>query len=217
MLPRLNPVPLPLRSATCPNGISPISIRRWTRRPMRADLAEAARACKAFAETFAGKLAGLLDAPDGSRQARRRGGPLRGSRRTSRPHHVLCRPRLFRRHHRSDPGQILWRCPGESDRRLCRSPVLHPRTEPHRRCQARGGDGRGPARPLPAMAHRCPCRKALPARRQARTLVPREIGDRPQRLEPALRRDDRGASLRGGRQGADPRADPQPDAGPARR
>jgi oligoendopeptidase F len=30
-----------------------------------ADLAEAARACKAFAETYAGKLAGLLDAPNG--------------------------------------------------------------------------------------------------------------------------------------------------------
>ena len=33
-----------------------------------ADLTEAARACKAFAETFAGKLEDLLDAPDGSRQ-----------------------------------------------------------------------------------------------------------------------------------------------------
>src|SRR3954467_15760613 len=50
--------------------------------------------------------------------------------------------------------------------------------------------------------------QALPARRQARAALPREIGHRPRRLEPALRRDHRVAPIRRARRGARHRADP---------
>ena len=71
--------------------------------------------------------------------------------------------------------------------------------------------------PLPAVARGHPQGEALPARRQARAALPREVGHRPRRLEPPVRRDHRGAALRRRRRGADARADAQPAAGRRRR
>ena len=55
------------------------------------------------------------------------------------------------------------------------------------------------ARPLPAVARGHPQGEALPARGPGRAALPREVGDRTRRLEPAVRRDDDGAPLHGRR------------------
>ena len=71
------------------------------------------------------------------------------------------------------------------------------------------GDGRSGARPLPAVDRGHPQGQALPARGPRRAAVPREVGDRLFRLQPAVRRDHGGAALQGRRQGAGARADAQ--------
>ena len=58
--------------------------------------------------------------------------------------------------------------------------------------------------------------KPYPARRQDRAALPREVGDRPLRLEPPVRRDHRVPALHRARRGAAHRADPQQAAGPGR-
>ena len=70
--------------------------------------------------------------------------------------------------------------------------------------------------PLPALDRGHPQGEALPARRPAGAALPREVGHRPRRLEPAVRRDDVVAALQGRGRGADARADPQPAAGAGR-
>ena len=65
----------------------------------------------AFAEAYKGKLAGAGGRPDAG-QARRGGEALRGARGPARAAHVLRRPRLRRRHHRSGAREILRRHAG---------------------------------------------------------------------------------------------------------
>ena len=71
------------------------------------------------------------------------------------------------------------------------SAVLHARAEPHRRRRLGRGARRCSARPLEALARGYPPREAAPARGPHRAALPREVGDRPRRLEPPVRRDDR--------------------------
>ena len=59
--------------------------------------------------------------------------------------------------------------------------------------EARGGDGRARARPLPALARGHPQGEAAPARRRDRAAVPGEVGLGRGGLEPPVRRDDVGA------------------------
>ena len=141
--------------------------------------------------------------------ARRGGAALRGDRGRARPADFLCRAALRRQHHRSRHRQVLRRHAGAHHRGLAASVVLHARTEPARRRGARQGDGRSRARPLPALDRGHPQGQAVPARGPRRATVPREVGDRLFRLQPAVRRDHGGAALQGRRQVAAARADAQ--------
>ena len=136
------------------------------------------------------------------RPARRRTARFRGAGGTDRPHRVLCRAGLCRRHVGPAARQALWRHPGEDDGRQRASAVLRAGAQPDRRRTDREGARRRPAvRPLPAVGHRSQERQALPARGPHRAAVPREVGDRARRLEPPLRRDDDRAALRRRRRG----------------
>ena len=125
--------------------------------------------------------------------ARRGGAALRGDRGRARPADFLCRSALRRQHHRSGHRQVLRRHAGAHHRGLAAPVVLHARPEPARRRRARQGDGRSRARPLPAVDRGHPQGQAVPARRPRRAAVPREVGDRLFRLQPAVRRDHGGA------------------------
>ncbi len=144
--------------------------------------------------------------------------PLRGARGPARPHHLLCRPRLCRRHDRPAARQVLRRRAGAAHGGLVRPAVLPARAEPPRR--------RARSTPLAAtapLAHYRPwledIRKEKPYQLddQHRAALPREVGHRPRRLEPAVRRDDLVAALQGRRRGADARAHAQHAAGRRRR
>ena len=198
------------RSVRCRNGIWPTSIRRWTR-PRSSATSTAAR-------------------PNASSSRR----PTRAGSPTSRPaptpaatlgeavrryeaiEDVLGRlisyAGLLYAGNTTDPAiaQVLRRHAGAHHRGLAASFVLHARPEPPRRRRAREGDGRSRARPLPALDRGHPQGQAVPARRPRRATVPREVGDRLFRLQPAVRRDHGGAALQGRRQVAAARADAQP-------
>ena len=94
-------------------------------------------------------------------------------------------------------------------------PVLPARAQPARRRGAGEGRRRGAALALSALARGHQARKAPSARGQARTSLPREIGERGRRLESLVRRDHGGPAFRGRRRGAHPRADAQQASGHA--
>ena len=73
------------------------------------------------------------------RPARRSAARLRGAGGADRPHRLLCRPGLCRRHVGPAARQALWRHPGEDDRRQRASAVLRAGTEPDRRRADRQG------------------------------------------------------------------------------
>ena len=122
-----------------------------------------------------------------SRNARRQrepwrgGAPLRGAAGSARAHHVLCGPRLYRQHDRSDPREILRRRAGESDGPFEPPPVLPARTQPARRGAARKRDGEGAAVALASVARGHPQGQALRTVRRAREAVPRKVGHRTRR------------------------------------
>ena len=211
------PAGAPKRSSwgRCPNGTCPISIPAMDARSSRRSRAGGA------------ECAGLRR--DLSRQARRAGArrgrrhalgrrpcALRGARGSARPHDVLCRPGLRRRHHRSEAGEVLRRHRRRSSPRppatSCSSRSSS--TGSTTRCSTRRCGDRRSA--LPAVARGPPQGQALPARGQARAAVPREVGHRARRLEPAVRRDHRRRCASTSRRGADARADAQPAAGRGR-
>ena len=72
------------------------------------------------------------------------------------------------------------------------------------------------ARPLPPLARGHPQGEAASARRRARAALPREVGHRRRRLEPAVRRDDGGAALRFRGREPDARAAARQASGPGR-
>ena len=200
----------------CRNGTCRISIRGSRARPFKADLARAEAECKAFAEAYRGKLDAMAARRGCAASTRRSAAALRGGGGSARPADVLCGPRLFRRHDGSGARQVLRRHAGAADGCVERALVLRARTEPDRRCGHGRGDGGRAARPLPALDRGSAQGQALPARRPDRAALPREVGDRPLRLEPAVRRDDRVAALQRARRGTADRADAQQAAGSGR-
>ena len=102
--------------------------------------------------------------PAGRRRGARRGGQgLRGAAGSDRARHVLRVAALRLRHQRLRPCEVLWRRARTRDRARRRSPVLRARAQPHRRRQARGGDGDAGARPLPPLARGHPQGEAASA------------------------------------------------------
>ncbi len=220
---RPEPLPQPQGAgrarARCRNGISPISIRRWTRRSSTRDLARAAGRVRGLRGALQGQARRAAAANGRAAHARRGGPALRGARRPARAGSASYAGLVYAGDtHRSDTRQVLRRRAGEADRRPRRH-LLFFALELNRIddavLDAAIADAR--ARPLPAVARGHAQGEALPARRQGRAAVPRKVGDRPRRLEPAVRRDHRGAALRRRRRGADARADAEPAAGPRRR
>ena len=179
------------RSARCRSGTWPTSTRRSTRR--RSSAISSAPRPNASPSRRPTRASSPSSRPARSRGDARRGGEaLRGARRPARPADLLRGPGPRRQHHRSGARQILRRRAGAHHRGVAAPPVLHARAQPHRRRRARGRDGGSGARPLPAVDRGRAQGKAVPARRPRRAAVPREVGDRRGRLEPAVRRDDRG-------------------------
>ena len=171
----------------------PTSIPAWIRPASRADLDRARPRLqgvrRALSRASSARSAGRRRAAS---SAGRRDQALRGARGSARPHHVLCRARLCRRHHRSAAREVLRRRAGAADGGVLRPAVLPARAEPpRRRARSRRRCAEAP------LAHYRPWledirkEKPLPARRPDRAALPREVGHRPRRLEPALRRDDR--------------------------
>ena len=156
---------------------------------VKRDLERGEAECIDFEKAYKGRLAEHRRRPRCRPRARRGGEALRGDRGPARPADLLCRPALRRQHHRSRHRQVLRRHAGAHHRGLAASAVLHARTQPHRRRRAGEGDGRSRARPLPALDRGHPQGQALPARGPRRAIVPREVGDRLFRLQPAVRRD----------------------------
>ena len=179
---------------------------------LKRDLARADADSVAFEADYKGKLAALT----AGRKACRSGEALRGAGGSARPADFLCGPRLCGQQHRSGARQVLRRHPGEDHRGLAASSVLHARAQSPRRRGARSRDARSRARPLPAVDRGRAQGEAVSARGPRRGTVPREVGDRRGRAEPAVHRDDRGAALQGRRQGARARGDAHLDAGQGR-
>ena len=195
-----------------PVGTSPISIRAPSSEVVQADLKKAADEAHAHQGALSGQA---------RRAGRRRGAAGRGHRGLREPerHHgqarLLRRAALRRRHVRSRARQVLRRHPGEAHRHHDRPHLLRARAQPDRRGAAGARAAGAGARALQAVDRRPAQGEALPARREARAPVPREVDHRARRLEPAVQRDHDGAALRGGgRDGAAvARADAQfPDA-----
>ena len=92
--------------------------------------------------------------------------------------------------------EILWRRAGARDRARRRPPVFRARTQSPRRCEAERRDGGAGAWPLSPLARGHPQGEAASACRRPRTIVPRQIGQRRRRVEPAVRRHDGGAQVR---------------------
>ena len=180
---------------------------------IKRDLDRGETECIEFEKAYKGRLADIAAERRRRPHAGRGGAALRGDRGRARPADLLCGAALRRQHHRSRHRQVLWRHAGAHHRGLAASVVLHARPEPPRRRRAGEGDGRSGARPLPALDRGHPQGQAVPARGPRRAAVPREVGDRLLRLQPAVRRDHGGAALQDRRQVAAARADAQPDAG----
>ncbi len=116
---------------------------------------------------------------------------------------LLCPASLRRRFHRFGNRQLLSNAEraGHDDRHP--PDLLHARTQPDRRGGARSEARRTGGGTLAAVAARLAGVPAAPAFRRAGTPIARERSYRPQRLEPAVRRDDRRDARRGGGRGAD--------------
>ena len=167
---------------------------------VKRDLERGEAECIEFEQAYKGRLADDRGRAGGRPRAGRGGAALRGDRGRARPADLLRGPALRRQHHRSRHRQVLRRHAGAHHRGLAASAVLHARAQPARRRRAGQGDGRSRARPLPAVDRGHPQGQALPARGSRRAAVPREVGDRLFRLQPAVRRDHGGAALQGRRQ-----------------
>ena len=163
----------------------------------RADLARAEAECKAFAETYRGKLDGA-----------RRGAPTprmrsaRPSRRYEAIEDLLGRimsyAGLVYSGDTTDPNRAKFY--GDTQERLtaASSELLFFALELNRIDDAvlDAAMAGGAARPLPALDRGPPQGQALPARGPDRAAVPREVGHRARGLEPPVRRDHRLAPLR---------------------
>ena len=151
---------------------------------LKRDMAQADEECVAFEQAFKGRLAAMA-AGEGAR-AGRGGRALRGTGRQTRAARLLCAAPLFRRHHRPDAREVLWRRAGAHHRGLAAPFVFHARAQPHRRRRAGGRDARSRARPLPAVDRGRAQGEAVSARGSRRGAVPREIDHRLLGLEPAI-------------------------------
>ena len=157
---------------------------------LKRDLERADAECVAFEEAYKGKLAALAAGADAGAKL------AEAVRRYEALDDLLGRlisyrgPGLCRQHHRSGAREILWRHAGADHGGLAASPVLHARTQPLDDAALEHAMARSRARPLPAVDRGRAQGEALPARGPRRAAVPREVGDRRGRLEPAVRRDD---------------------------
>ena len=201
-LPRNPPAPLSRRSGRCRNGTCRRSMRGSARRrssatsPAPTPIATASRSATRASSraSRAGRMAGAalaaaikeLEAIDD----------------LHRPHRLLRPARLHRQHRRPRPRQVLRRRAGTDHHVVLASAVLFARAQQDRRRRAGPRDGGSRARPLPAVDRGCPQGEALSARGPHRAAVPRKVGDRPGRLEPAVRRHHRQSALQGRRQDA---------------
>ena len=147
----------------------------------------------------------------GRRGARRGGQGLRKVAGRGRPHRVLRRPPLLRRHLRHRARQILWRHPIEDHRAFDRPRVLRAGAESDRRRGSRCRAQAPRSRPLRAVVRGLAQREEVSARRAARKTLCRKGRDVALGLGPPVQRDDDGAAFRGrGRtETAEPRADAQ--------
>ena len=146
--------------------------------------------------------------------ARRRRPALRGDRGSARPDHLLCRPRLFRRHHRSEARQVLRRHAGAPDLGLDASS-----------CSSRSSSTASTMRCSTPRCRRSRSPTTGPGSRTSARTSRYQLEDKIEQLfheksvtgrgglEPPVRRDHRLAPLRGRRRGADARADAQHAAG----
>ena len=123
------------------------------------------------------------------RRTRRRGRGIRAAAGDRRPDHELCRAAARRQCRRPRDRALLPDDARAHQRGRDRAAVLHARNQPARRCRARRQAGRPGAGALPAVAARCARDAAAPAQRRAGKAAAREIGRRPRRLGPAVRRD----------------------------
>ena len=177
------------RSARCRNGIWPISIPRSTRRRSSATSNAARPSASRSRRPTRASSRTSRPAPTPAARSARRCGATRRSRTCSGG--SISYAGLLYAGNTTDPvhRQVLRRHAGAHHRGLAASAVLHARAQPHRRRGAGKGDGRSGARPLPAVARGHPQGQALPARGSRRAAVPRKVGDRLFRLQPAVRRD----------------------------
>ena len=172
-----------------------------------ADLARAAAEAKRFAATYRGKLAELAQGAEAGRRlfeavrAYEALQDLMGR--------IMSYAALLYAGDTSDPARAKFYGDAQEKVTALAGELLFFELELNRLDDA-GLDAamrRSAARPLPAVARGHPQGEAVPARRRARAAVPRKVDAGRGRLEPAVRRDDRVAALRGRRRGADARAD----------
>ena len=135
--------------------------------------------------------------------------PLRADPGGVRPDHELRRPALLPEHHRPGARQVLRRPPDRAHRphrrRSSSSPSSSTASTTPASTRSLAAERR--ARPLQAGARPHPQDEALPALRRAGEVPARPVGGRRRRLEPALRRDDGRARVRGRRRDAAARGD----------
>ena len=186
------------RSARCPNGTSPISIPGWispafARRPRRAPRPNARRSPRRYRGTLDGARAGAEDASTSLGAAVQRYEAIEDL-----LGRIMSYAGLVYSGDTTDPQRAKFY--GDMQERLtaASSDLLFFALELNRIDDAvlDAAMASRAARPLPALARGHPQGQALPARRQHRAALPREVGDRARRLEPAVRRDDRVAALR---------------------
>ena len=84
---------------------------------VKRDLDRADAECVAFEEAYKGKLAALAAGADAGAKLAEAVQALRGARRSARPAHLVCGPRLCRQHDRSGARQVLRRHAGEDHAR----------------------------------------------------------------------------------------------------
>ena len=178
---------------------------------VKRDLTRAETDCVAFEQAFKGKLIGLAEGPQGGRAL------AAAVRRYEELEELMGRlisyAGLVYSGNTTDPagakfyGDVQERITAASSHVLFFGLELN-RIDDAALDRAMADPG---ARPLPALARGCPQGEALSARGPRRAIaVPREIGDRAWRLEPAVRRDHRVPAFHRERQVARDRADPQP-------
>ena len=146
--------------------------------------------CKAFEDAYKGKLAELASGTERGAGARTR--RSRATRRSricsagSSPMPAWSMPAT--RPTRSAPSSMAT-SQEQHHRRLAASAVLHARAQPDRRCGARRARCAEPPLAITGPGSRTSARRSPTSSRTARAALPRKVGHRPRRLEPALRRD----------------------------